>query len=205
MSAASAQIVGFNNNLTKIVAKLSTSNPSCYTIKGNNTVVFWGVSEAVLATIFALELDPNGYSGGSFITTIINDLQTNVSASGNNNITATQKYHRNVTNMSSQTINYNTAISYNAVIDTIGTGGDARYKINGGSTVGSVIDYVTANFSGQTTVNQQKYISGAFISTIFCPPGTASILVGPASMPCPAPGSGGSGVIQVPGVNSPLY
>jgi hypothetical protein len=184
MSGASAQIVGFNNNLTKIVAKLNTSNPSCYTIKGNNTVVFWGVSEAILNSIFDLELDPNGYSGGSFITTVINDLQTNVSASGTNNITTTQKYHKNVNNMSSQTINFNTAISYNAVIESIGTLGDVRYKINNGTVIGDVVDYQTASFGSQSTQNQQKYLSGAFISTIFCPPGTTSILVGPASMPC---------------------
>jgi hypothetical protein len=189
MYGSSAQIVGFNNNLTKIVSKLSTSNPSCYSIKGNNTVIFTGVSEGVLASIFDLELDPNGYSGGSFITTVINDLQTNVSANGTNNVTTTQKYHKNVNNMSTQTINYNTAISYNAVIDSIGSQtDDARYKINGGSAIGGVIDYVTANFTGQTTENNQKYLSGAFVSTIFCPPGTASILVGPASMPCAMPG-----------------
>jgi len=195
MSGASAQIVGFNNNLTKIVAKLNTSNPSCYTIKGNNTVVFWGVSEAVLNSIFALDLDPNGYSGGSFITTVINDLQTNVSASGTNNITTTQKYHKNVNNMSSQTINFNTAISYNAVIESIGTSGDVRYQINGGTVIGDVVDYQTASFGSQSTQNQQKYLSGAFISTIFCPPGTASILVGPASMPCPMPGFRGAGTL----------
>lgn len=193
MSGASAQIVGFNNNLTKIVAKLNTSNPSCYTIKGNNTVVFWGISESILNSIFDLELDPNGYSGGSFITTVINDLQTNVSASGSNNITTTQKYHKNVNNMSSQTINFNTAISYNAVIESIGTLGDVRYKINGGTVIGNVVDYQTASFGSQSTQNQQKYLSGAFISTIFCPPGTASILVGPASMPCPMPGFHGTG------------
>jgi hypothetical protein len=197
MYGSSAQIVGFNNNLTKIVSKLSTSNPSCYSIKGNNTVIFTGVSESVLATIFDLELDPNGYSGGSFITTVINDIQTNVSANGSNNVTTTQKYHKNVNNMSTQTINYNTAIAYNAVIESIGSQtDDARYKINGGSAIGGVIDYVTANFPGQTTENNQKYLSGAFVSTIFCPPGTASILVGPASMPCPMPGFNGSGTYQ---------
>jgi hypothetical protein len=197
MYGSSAQIVGFNNNLTKIVSKLSTSNPSCYSIKGNNTVIFTGVSESVLATIFDLELDPNGYSGGSFITTVINDIQTNVSANGSNNVTTTQKYHKNVNNMSTQTINYNTAIAYNAVIESIGSQtDDARYKINGGSAIGGVIDYVTANFPGQTTENNQKYLSGAFVSTIFCPPGTASILVGPAAMPCPMPGFNGSGTYQ---------
>jgi len=184
---SSAQIVGFNNNLTKIVSQLNLSNPSSYAIRGNNTVLFFGVSEDVINSIFSLKLDPNGFSGGSFINTVISDLRTNVSASGTNNVSQTQTYNKNVTNMSSQQINYNTAQSYNNVIQLVnatgidGSGNLIRYKINGGQPIGNQIDNVTAPFPTHSTNGVQKSLSGAFISTIFCPPNVAGILTGPAA------------------------
>uniref|UniRef100_A0A6C0DL89 Uncharacterized protein n=1 Tax=viral metagenome TaxID=1070528 RepID=A0A6C0DL89_9ZZZZ len=188
MSGASANPVSFNNNLTKIIAQLSTTNPSSYQIKGNNTVTFHGVSETILNSIFALQLDPNAYSGGSFITTVISDIQTNVSANGTNNINTTQRYVPTINRYVSQEINYNTAQASNAVIQNIGSQTDTpRYQINNGKTIGTVIDYATSPFPTQSTQNVQKYLSGAFISSIFTPSGAASILAGPAA--CSMPGS----------------
>lgn len=178
----SANAVSFNNNLIKIVSQLSTSNPSCYSIKGNNTVCFHGVSETVLNNIFGLELDPNGYSGGSFIHCVITDIHTNVSANGTNNLTTTQRYNPVILKHASQQINFNSATASNTVIQNIGTkSDDVRYKINNGATIGSVIDYATAPFGGQSTQGVEKYLSGAFVSTIFTPPGASSILAGPSS------------------------
>jgi hypothetical protein len=182
MLGASANPVTFNNNLIKIVSKLSTATPASYQIRGNNTIIYSGVSESVLNSIFDLQLDPNGYSGGSFIHHHITDIQTNVSASGNNNLTATQRYNLVILKHASQIINFNTATASNAVIENIGSLTDVpRYKINGGATVGSVIDYATAPFGSQSTQNIEKYISGVFISTTYTPPSAASILAGPAA------------------------
>lgn len=179
---ASAQIVGFNNNLTKIVAQLNTTYPGCYSIKGNNTVVFTNISEDTFNKITALKLDPNGYSGGSFISTFISDVQTSVNSSNSTSsstVTTTQRYHKNVNAIASMQINFLTSTSYNTVIQDIEVDDPKRYQIADGETFGEVYDYNTAKFGVQSTDGVEKLISGMFVSTIFCPPGSTSILACP--------------------------
>lgn len=188
MSVPSAIPTTFNNNLLRIVTQLSTNNPSCYSIRGSNTVTFTNVSESILNKIFDQEQQLDGYSGGSFIHVTITDIQTSVSANGSNNVTTTQRYNSVILKHSSQQINFNSAIGVNSVVADLGSKtADVRYKINNGNTIGDVVDYSTAPFGGQSTNGVEKLISGAFVSTIYTPPGAASILAGPGY--CPMPGS----------------
>jgi hypothetical protein len=169
----------FNSNFSKIISQLNTANPTGgYTIEGNDTILFYNISEKIINDIFLLNLDPNPYSGGSFITTTISDIQTNVNSNNTNDITTIQHYHTLICNYSSQQINYNTSLSYNNVIQNVGTGAlDLRYNINNGLSIGTPIDYATTPFPNQSTLNVQKLLSGSFVSSTYTPPNAASILV----------------------------
>jgi len=171
-------VTTFNSNFSKIISQLNTANPlGRYTIDENNRIQFKNISENTLNNIFTLDLDPNPYSGGSFITTIISDIQTNVNSNNTNDINAIQHYSPLICDYSSQEINYQTALSYNSVIQNVGTGAlDLRYNINNGVSVGTQIDYATAPFQSQSTLNVQKLLSGSFISTTYTPPNASSIL-----------------------------
>ena len=191
-SSGSVNVVNtFNSNFAKIIALLNTANPTGgYTIEGNDTICFTNISESTCDAIFGLDMDPNPYSGGSFITLTISDILTNVNSNNTTDVTTVQTYHPVICDHSSRQANYNTALSYNAVIQNVGTGAlDLRYKINNGVSIGSVIDYATAPFTSQSSQNVQKLISGSVISSTYTPANASSILVNP--MACAGGMAGG--------------
>jgi hypothetical protein len=179
--SSSFNVVAFSSNFAKVIAFLNTVNPSGgYTIEGNDRINFTNISEQTCDAILGLDLDPNPATGGSFITMEISNIQTNVNSNNTNNINTTQCYHPVICDHSSMQINYQTAVSFNSVIQNIGSGNnDVRYRINGGSPIGGIIDYTTSPFTSQSTQNVEKFLSGSFTSSPYTPPDVSSILVNP--------------------------
>jgi hypothetical protein len=179
--SGSFNVVAYSSNFAKIISQLNIANPSAgYTIEGNDRINFTNISEQTCDAILGLDLDPNPATGGSFITMEISDIQTNVNSNGTNNINTIQHYHSVICDHSSMQTNYQTALSFNSVIQNIGSGSiDVRYKINAGNTIGSVIDYATSPFASQSTQNVEKLLSGSFTTNPYTPPHVSSILVNP--------------------------